>query len=207
MDHQVWTETRVVTVLQDPLDVMVILEDRDHPVQKVPMVPLVFQEKMVQMAMKDLLVKTDGQVKLDQKVHQVHPDEAELAKLVLQEVQVVSAQMVIQVVMVTEVKTVKMVKTEVVVLMVNLVHVEKTVNQDDLVSPVDQETTVKPKLVRMDLLDHPVPQECQVWMVKTVKTVPMVNMVNVDHQVDVENQEKMAVEVMTVSPVNLVDLV
>ena len=44
-------------------------------------------------------------------------------------------------------------------------------------------------------------------MVKTVKTVPMVNMVNVDHQVDVENPEKMVAEVMTVSPVNLVDLV
>ena len=207
MDHQVWTETRVLTVLQDPLDAMVILADRAHPVQKVPMVPLVFQEKMVQMAMKDLLVKMDDQVKLGQKVRQVHPDEAELAKLVLQEVQVVSEQMVIQVVMVTEVKTVKTVTTEVAVPMVNLVHVEKTVNQDALVSPVDQETTVKPKKARMDLLDHPVLQECPVWMATMVKTVLMVNMVNVAHQVDVENQAKMAAEVMTVNLANLVDLV
>ena len=207
MDHQVWRETRVLTVLQDLLDVMVILADRVLPVQKVAMVPLVYQEKMVQMAMKDHQVKTDDQVKLDQKVHQVHQDEMELAKLVLQEVQVVSEQMVIQVEMVTEVKMVKMVRTEVVVLMVNLVHVEKTVNQDDLVSLVDQETTAKPKKARMDLLDHPVLQECQVWMATMAKMVPTVNTVNVDHQVDVENQVKMAAEVMMVSPVNLVDLV
>ena len=96
---------------------------------------------------------------------------------------------------------------EVVVLMVNPVHVEKTVNQDALVNPVDQETTVKPKKARMDLLDHPVLQECPVWMATMVKTVSMVNMVNVDHQVDVENQAKMAAEVMTVNLANVVDLV
>ena len=162
MDHQVWTETRVVTVLQDPLVVMVILEDKVLPVQKVPMALLVFLEKMVQMEMRDLLVKMDDQVKLDQKVHQDPRDGVELVKPVLQEVQVDKELMVILVVTETEVKTVKMVKTEVAVQMENQVLVEKTVNQDDQVSQVDLVMIVKANKAKRDHLDPLVLQECQV---------------------------------------------
>jgi len=199
-------EIRVVMVLPDPLVLMVILADKVLLVQEVLMEPLVFREKTVQMAMKDLLVKMGDQVKPDQKVHQVPQEEVELVRLVLQEVQVVLEQMEIQVVMVTEVKTAKMVRMEAVVPMVNLVHAEKMVNQDDLVNLVDLETAVKLRLVKTDLPDPLVLQECQVSMAKTVKTVPMANMVSVDHPVDVENQAKMAAEVMMVSLDRLVDV-
>jgi len=199
-------EIRVVMVLPDPLVLMVILADKVLLVQEVLMAPLVFREKTVQMAMKDLLVKMGDQVKPDQKVPQVLQEEVELVRLVLQEVQVVLEQMEIQVVMVTEVKTAKMVRMEAVVPMVNLVHAEKMVNQDDLVNLVDLETAVKLRLVKTDLPDPLVLQECQVSMAKTVKTVPMANMVSVDHPVDVENQAKMAAEVMMVSLDRLVDV-
>lgn len=185
----------------------VIQADKVPPALKVLMVHQVFQEKMVPTVKKVPPDKTADLVKMVLRAHQVLLVVVGLVKLVHQEVRVFADQMGIQDVMETGVKMVKMAKTAVVVRTESLVIPDQTANLDDLVNLVNLAIHAKQKLAKMVHPDHPVLRECLALMAKTVKMVPMVNMENAVLQVDAENQEKMAVEVMMESPVNLVDAV